>query len=92
MKMKSPTSGVTEELVRNATTGVKEAETSVQSVFADLFTPMTKKRAKNQGLGNDEEARWVSRLVHSVETSGSVDKIALGANILLPLRRIFSYA
>lgn len=78
MKMKAQSSGVTEELVRSATVGVKETETSAQCVWSDLFIPMNKKRAKNLGMGVDEEARWVARLAHSVESSGNVDKIALG--------------
>jgi len=81
MKMKSHGQGVTETLVRSVTAGVKEAETSVQSVWSDLFTPLSKKRAKNLGLSPDEEARWVSRLVHSVESSGNVDKVALGETL-----------
>ncbi|KAF8309804.1 P-loop containing nucleoside triphosphate hydrolase protein [Clavulina sp. PMI_390] len=79
MKMKGPASGVTQELVRTATVGVKEGDTSVQSVWADLFTPMTKKRARAAGLTDVEEARYVSRLARSVETSGGVDRVALGA-------------
>lgn len=78
MEMKSQGQVVTEELVRLATTGVKESETSVQSVWSDLFMPLNKKRVKTLGLSPEEEARWVSRLVHSVESSGNVDKVALG--------------
>ena len=85
MKMKS--NGVTETLVRSVTAGVKEAETSVQSVWSDLFTPLNKKRAKTLGLSPDEEARWVSRLVHSVESSGNVDKVALGETFIPFIKR-----
>ena len=76
MKMKAQI--VTEFSVRSSTVGVKEAETSVQNVWSDLFTPMNKKRAKNLGMTLEEEMRWVSRLVHSVESSGNIDKVALG--------------
>lgn len=78
MKMKLRGQVVTEEHVRSATVGVKEAETSIQSVWSDLFTPLNKKRVKTLGLSPEDEARWVSRLVHSVESSGNMDKVALG--------------
>lgn len=76
MKMRAP--AVTEELVRSSTTGVKESETSAQSVWGDLFTPLSKKRCKSLGITADEEVRWVSRLARGIESSGNVDKIALG--------------
>lgn len=64
--------------MRSSTVGVKESETSVQSVWSDLFTPVTKKKAKSLGWSSEDEAKWVGRLVRSVESSGNVEKIALG--------------
>lgn len=75
--MKAPS--VTESVVRLATIGVKESETSAQSVWTDLFTPLSKKRVKNMGISEEEEKRYVSRLVRAVEGSGNLDKIALGS-------------
>jgi chromosome transmission fidelity protein 18 len=79
---------VTEELVRLATVGVKESETSVQSVWSDLFVPLNKKRVKTLGLSPEGEARWVSRLAHSVESSGNVDKVALGERVICITRGV----
>ena len=77
--MKSPT--VTEAIVRLATVGVKESETSVQSVWTDIFQPLSKKRVKNMGISEEEEKRYVSRLVRAVEGSGNFDKVVLGASL-----------
>ncbi|GBE81792.1 hypothetical protein BKA93DRAFT_445860 [Sparassis latifolia] len=69
---------VTEPTVRAATIGMKGGNTSPSSVLNDLFAPMSRKRAKDLGIGEEEEARYVGRLSREVEDSGSVDKIALG--------------
>ena len=70
---------VTESIVRTATIGVKEADTSVQSVWMDLLSPMSKKRAKNLGMTEEDERKYVSRIARSIEGSGNFDKVVLGA-------------
>ncbi|KAI0086408.1 P-loop containing nucleoside triphosphate hydrolase protein [Irpex rosettiformis] len=69
---------VTENVVRTATAGMKEAEVSQTAVLNDLFSPMSRKRAKDLGVGEEEETRYVGRLSREIEASGSMDKIAIG--------------
>ncbi|KAJ3484589.1 hypothetical protein NLI96_g5531 [Meripilus lineatus] len=69
---------ITEDLVRKATNGMKEADASQTSVLNDLFLPMPKKRVKDLGITEDEETRYVSRLCREIEACGSTDKIAIG--------------
>ena len=47
------------------------------SVLKDSFSPISKKRAKEQGISEDEP-RYVSRLSRDIEACGSMDKVALG--------------
>ena len=57
---------------------MKEADVSQTAVLNDLFAPMSHKRAKELGLGEEDLARYVNRLSHAVEASGAPDKIATG--------------
>lgn len=74
---------VTESVVRTATAGMKEVDMSQTAVLNDLFAPMTRKRAKDLGLNEDAEARYVGRLSREIESSGAMDRIALGKISLL---------
>ncbi|KAF9509023.1 hypothetical protein BS47DRAFT_184538 [Hydnum rufescens UP504] len=76
IKMKSQS--VTESIVRTATIGVKEADTSIHSVWTDLLHPISKKRAKNLAMTEEDERKYVSRIARSVEGSGNFDKVVLG--------------
>jgi chromosome transmission fidelity protein 18 len=69
---------VTEVVVRKATHGMKEADASQISVLNDLFCPLQKKRAKELGMTEVEESRYVGRLARGVESTGAPDKVALG--------------
>src|SRR5882762_1968745 len=73
---------VTEQIIRKATSGVKEADASVFNVVHNLFTPLSKKRVKELGLTEEEDSRYVDRLSREIEGSGAMERIALGA--LLP--------
>lgn len=64
--------------MRAATAGMKEADVSQTVVLNDLFSPMSRKRANELGIGEEEEARYVGRLSREVEASGAMDKIAIG--------------
>ncbi len=57
---------------------MKEADVSQTSVLNDLFCPMSRKRAKDLGIGEEEESRYVGRLSREIESSGAMDKIAIG--------------
>ncbi|KAF9014074.1 P-loop containing nucleoside triphosphate hydrolase protein [Cyathus striatus] len=69
---------VTEVIIRKATAGMKEAETSVLTILNNLFSPMTKKRVKELGMNEEEEGRYVARLSHEVDGSGRENSIATG--------------
>ena len=80
--LKARNDEVSEQVVRRATSGMKEAEVSQMSVLNDLFAPLSKKRAKELGI-SEEETRYISRLSHTVEVSDSLDKIAIGMSKFL---------
>ena len=69
---------VTEAIIRAATKGMKEADNTVTSVLNSLFTPMTRKRVKELGLGEEEETKYVTRLSCELENSGREASIATG--------------
>ncbi|KAG8922627.1 hypothetical protein FRC01_013800 [Tulasnella sp. 417] len=69
---------VTETIVRNATVGMKEAETTTQAVWNDIFIPLSKKRVKDMGMTGDESQKYVNRLARMVEASGTMDKVMTG--------------
>lgn len=73
---------VTEALVRNAASSLKEAETNYISVLNDLFCPMSKKRVQDLGFGELEEAKYVDRLCRELEGCGALDRVALGNCVL----------
>ena len=57
---------------------MKETDVSQLAVLNDLFLPMSRKRAKELGYGEEDEARYVGRLSREVESSGQFDRIAVG--------------
>jgi chromosome transmission fidelity protein 18 len=69
---------VTETIIRGATVGMKEAETSLISVLNSLFTPLTRKRVKELGLTEAEETKYVGRLSREVDGCGRESSIAVG--------------
>ena len=76
--IKSRSRDVTENVVRKATAGMKEADASQTTILNDLFTPLSKKRLKELGLTEEQESRYVNRLSRTVESSGALDRIAIG--------------
>ena len=69
--------------MRRATAGMKEADVSQTAVLNDLFAPMSSKRAKDLGYGEEDLSRYVGRLSREVEASGAPDRIAVGQFTLL---------
>ena len=57
---------------------MKEADANYFGVLMDLFCPMSKKRVKELGLGEADENKYVERLSHALDTSGMLDRVALG--------------
>ncbi|KAJ3773940.1 P-loop containing nucleoside triphosphate hydrolase protein [Lentinula raphanica] len=69
---------VTETIVRNSTKGMKEADNSITSALNSLFTPLSKKRAKELGINDEAESRYVSRLSQEIDSCGKDNAIAVG--------------
>ncbi|KZS88374.1 hypothetical protein SISNIDRAFT_479953 [Sistotremastrum niveocremeum HHB9708] len=76
--IKSRNQPVTEPMIRAATAGMKESESSFLNVLTDIFTPLSKKRAKAMGIREIDESKYVDRLQRLIDGSGSTDKVALG--------------
>ena len=73
---------VTEGVVRSATRVMKEAEVGMMTVLGDLFAPLSKKRAKEMGVREDEP-RFVTRLSMAIDSCDSLDKVAIGELLIL---------
>ena len=71
---------MTEDVIRAATVGMKEGDSSLSSILNDLFSPLPKRRVKEMGLKEVEEGRYVHRLSSDLDGSGSIDRLALGKN------------
>lgn len=69
---------MTETVIREATKGMKEAETSIVSILNDIFSPLTKKRVKDLALTEEQESRYINRLSFEIEGSGKDAAIANG--------------
>ncbi|KAJ7219569.1 P-loop containing nucleoside triphosphate hydrolase protein [Mycena pura] len=76
--IKSRNQDVTEAIIRRATVGMKEAETSLVSVINGLFTPLTQKRVKELGMTEVEESKYVVRLSREIDGCGRESSIAVG--------------
>ncbi len=50
-------------------------------VLNDVFTPLAKSRVKDMGLTSEDEQKYVHRLNRSIESTGTVDKVALGNDL-----------
>ncbi|KAF7295433.1 AAA domain-containing protein [Mycena indigotica] len=76
--IKSRNEDVTEAVIRRATVGMKEAESSLISVLNSLFTPLTRKRVLELAMTEAEEKRYVTRLSREIEACGRDSSIAVG--------------
>lgn len=84
--IKSRNEEVTEAVIRGATVGMKEADSSITSVVNSLFNPMSRKRVKELAMGDEDEARYVGRLSREVDGSGRESSVAIGMLHLDPVR------
>jgi chromosome transmission fidelity protein 18 len=64
--------------MRAATAGMKEADSSTISVLNNMFAPMTRKRVKELGMGEEEESKYVGRLSREIESLNNPSTIAAG--------------
>jgi chromosome transmission fidelity protein 18 len=69
---------VTEPIIRAATAGMKEADSSTISVLNSMFAPMTRKRVKELGMGEEEESKYVGRLSREIESINNLSTVAAG--------------
>ncbi|KAH0830674.1 P-loop containing nucleoside triphosphate hydrolase protein [Lanmaoa asiatica] len=76
--IKSRNEGVTEELIRRATVGMKEGDVTATAVLNEIFAPLSRKRIRELAMGDMEEARYVSRLSRAIETLNNFHNIANG--------------
>ncbi|QRW27758.1 sister chromatid cohesion protein [Rhizoctonia solani] len=75
--IKSRSDTVSENDINRATAGMKETESSVQSVWNDLFTPVTAKTRKHiSGASAMETDKYVSRLSRVIDNAGT-DRVAV---------------
>lgn len=65
-------------MVRTAAAGMKQGDLTWTTVLNDLFAPMARKRTKDLGLTEEEEAKYVRRLSREVEGTGAMDRVAEG--------------
>ncbi|KAJ7510162.1 P-loop containing nucleoside triphosphate hydrolase protein [Mycena galericulata] len=75
--IKSRNHDVTEAVIRGATVGMKEADSSMVSVVTSLFTPLTRKRVKELALTEVEESKYVGRLSREIDGCGRESSIAV---------------
>jgi chromosome transmission fidelity protein 18 len=74
--IKSKTNSVTEQAVKSATVGSKDAGTTLNAMWNSLFVPVAvKQRRKGLGL---EDGKYVNRLAFQVQACGDYDKVVMG--------------
>lgn len=76
--IKSRNEGVTEELIRRATVGMKEADVTTTAVLNEIFAPLSRKRIRELAMGGMEETRYVNRLSRAIEALNNFPNIANG--------------
>ena len=76
--IKSRNEGVSEDLIRRATVGMKEADTTATAVLNEVFAPLSRKRIRELAMGDMEEARYVNRLSRAIEALNNFPNIANG--------------
>jgi chromosome transmission fidelity protein 18 len=57
---------------------MKQADSSLNTVLNNLFNPLSRKRVKELGMGEEDEGRYVARLSREVDGSGRESSIATG--------------
>ncbi|KAK7037989.1 chromosome transmission fidelity protein 18 [Favolaschia claudopus] len=75
--IKSRNHEVTEAVIRNATVGMKEADTSLLSVVNSIFSPLTRKRVKELGLTEADESKFVGRISREIDGCGRENSVAV---------------
>jgi hypothetical protein len=68
---------------------MKEGDTTATSVINEIFAPLSRKRVKELGMGEEEEARYVNRLSHTIEGLNNPASIANGQCNIYDIRSIY---
>lgn len=76
--IKSRNEGISEELIRRATVGMKEGDVTATAVLNEIFAPLSRKRMRELAMGDMEEARYVNRLSRAIEALNNHPNIANG--------------
>jgi len=76
--IKARNEDVNEAVIRRATAGMKEADSSVSNALNNIFNPLSKKVVKDLGLGEEEESRYIARLVREIDAVGRESTLASG--------------
>ncbi|KAL4077289.1 P-loop containing nucleoside triphosphate hydrolase protein [Scleroderma yunnanense] len=76
--IKSKNKDVTEPLIRRATAGMKEADSTISAALNEIFASFSPRRAKDLAMGEEEAARYVSRLSRAIEALNNPASIANG--------------
>lgn len=62
---------------------MKESENTTITVLNNLFAPLARKRVKELGMGEAEEARYVGRIARDVDGVNNVNAVATGESLSL---------
>lgn len=76
--IKSRNECVTEELIRRATAGMKEADVTATAVLNEIFITLSRKRIRELAMGDIEEARYVNHLSRAIEALNNLPALANG--------------
>lgn len=76
--IKSRNEDVTEPLIRRATAGMKEGDSTTTTVLKEIFTPISRRRIKDLATEDDDGVRYVSRLSRAIEVLNNPASVANG--------------
>lgn len=74
---------MTEPIIRAATAGMKEADSSTIAVLNNIFAPMSRKRIRELGMGEEEESKYVGRLSREIENINNPSTLAAGLSYIV---------
>ncbi|KAI6045547.1 P-loop containing nucleoside triphosphate hydrolase protein [Pisolithus marmoratus] len=73
--IKSRNEDVTEPLIRRATVGMKEGDSTTTTVLKEIFAPISQRRAKDPAV-EDDSVHYVNRLSRAIEVLNNPASIA----------------
>ncbi|KAI6166905.1 hypothetical protein EDD17DRAFT_1773912 [Pisolithus thermaeus] len=69
---------VTEPLIRRATAGMKEGDSTTTTVLREIFAAISRRRVKDLAIEDDDGLRYVNRLSRAIEVLNNPASIANG--------------